>query len=548
MTTEHHSTFREILGGDRFGYGAEVVTTRGPSPADSPSKLLDMAAALLDDPRIGWISVTDNPGGGPMLPPDWLAGLFPQRGDRLVLHLTCKDMNRNGLEAAAWRYASEGCENILAITGDYPTGGYGGTADPVFDLDSIGLIALLRAMNEGLPVPGRKGAIETLPATDFYIGCVVSPFKRHERELVPQYFKLQRKIEVGAQWVIPQLGYDMRKFHEVKLFLESRGLGHVPVIGNVYLLTRFVAKLFHSGKLAGCVVSDELLETCEKYTAGEDKGRVFFQELAAKQLAVFKGLGFAAGYLGGIHKAETFGQIIDLAESFGENDWRDFLPEICYAQPGEFFFFDHDPKTGMSDAGSINPEYVKSLARPPKPKDATLGYWISRKVHSLAFDRGKKLYGPMTRLFRWMHRSGKPGLLGRMAYWFERESKHVMYGCKDCGDCSLPDCAYLCPNSACSKGSRNGPCGGSCGGRCELDDKDCFWARVYERLKYYGESETMFQGLPVFYNAELKNTSAWANTYLDLDHHAPAANDGKETADSTTPPKTPSKGNTTDGN
>ena len=133
---------------------------------------------------------------------------------------------------------------------------------------------------------------------------------------MPQYFKLVRKIAAGAQWVIPQLGYDMRKFHEVKLFLEARGI-NVPVIGNVYLLTKGVAKLFNSGKLAGCVVSDELLRTVEKYAAGPDKGKKFCQELAAKQLAVFKGLGFAAGYLGGIHKADGFGPIIELAESYG---------------------------------------------------------------------------------------------------------------------------------------------------------------------------------------------------------------------------------------
>ena len=145
-------------------------------------------------------------------------------------------------------------------------------------------------MNEGLAVLGRGGKPETLPKTNFFIGCVVSPFKRHERELVPQYFKLVRKIGVGAEWVIPQLGYDMRKFHEVKLFLEARGI-HVPIIGNVYLLSKGVAKLFNSGKLAGCVVSNELLRKIETYAAGPDKGKKFCQELAAKQLAVFKGLG-----------------------------------------------------------------------------------------------------------------------------------------------------------------------------------------------------------------------------------------------------------------
>ena len=103
----------------------------------------------------------------------------------------------------------------------------------------------------------------------------------------------------------------------------------------------------------------------------------------------------------------------------------------------------------------------------------------------------------------------------------ERESKRLLYGCQDCGDCSLPDCAYLCPRHACSKASRNGPCGGSAKGRCELDDKECFWARVYERLKAYGESEQMLDGPVVIYNPQLKNTSSWANFYLDRDHSAP---------------------------
>jgi methylenetetrahydrofolate reductase (NADPH) len=517
-------SFQEIITGDGFHYGGEAVTTRGIVPLESPDKCLALAEGLINDPRIAWVSITDNPGGAPMLPPDWLAGKMTQHADRLVLHLSCKDLNRNGLESTLWRYASEGFDNILALTGDYPITGYGGTSEPVFDLDSVSLIALMQSMNEGLKVPGRRGMMDTLPSTNFFIGCCVSPFKQNERELIPQYWKLVRKIKQGAGWIIPQLGYDMRKFNEIKLFLESKGLS-TPIIGNVYLLTKFVAKLFNSGKLAGCVVSDELLEQANKYAAGEDKGRKFFRELAAKQLAVFKGLGFAAGYLGGMSKPETFFEIIDMAESYGENDWKDFLPEICYSLPGEFFLFEHDPKTGMSDPSSLNQDYVKSLTNRSKSKEVTLDYRISRIVHALAFERDKKLWGMMKKFFAWAEKSGEPNLIGRLSHWVENESKHMMYGCKDCGDCSLPDCAYLCPNASCSKCGRNGPCGGSRNGRCELDDKECIWARAYERLKSYAEEEGMLEGDPIFYNAELKNTSAWANTYLDRDHHAPKKND-----------------------
>jgi methylenetetrahydrofolate reductase (NADPH) len=516
MASNDGVSFREMLIGERFYYGVEVVTTRGFQLPDMPNNFASFARDLLDDSRVGWISITDNPGGGPMLPPDWLAGVVADRRDRVVLHMTCKDLNRNGLEAAAWRYAAEGFHNILAITGDYPTSGFGGLAEPVFDLDSVALITMLRAMNEGLKVPGRSGKIETLPKTDFFIGCAVSPFKRHERELLPQYFKLIRKIACGAQWVIPQLGYDMRKFDEVKLFLDVRGID-IPVIGNVYLLSRAVAKMFHSGKLAGCVVTDKLLETAEKYAAGADKGKKFFLELAAKQLAVMKGLGFAAGYIGGMAKAETFGAIIDMAESFAPGDWREFTKEIQYSQPDEFFFFEHDPSTGLCDSRSINREYLESLRHPKKSKEVTLNYRLSRLVHNMAFTRDKALYPILKKIFARLDK--KPGFLNRMAYSLEKASKSVMYGCQDCGDCSLPECAYICPKRWCSKCGRNGPCGGSAGGRCELDDKECIWARIYQRLKYYGETEQMLERPVTLYNATLKNTSSWANTFLDRDHN-----------------------------
>lgn len=455
-----------------------------------------------------------------MLPPDWLAEKLSGGRCPLVLHLACKDLNRNGLESAAWRYAAEGCVNILALTGDYSTVGHRGSPKPVFDLDSVGLISLLTAMNNGLPIPGRRGKTEFLPKTDFYTGGVVSPFKRHERELLPQYFKLLRKIEAGAQWIIPQLGYDMRKFNEIKLWLAANGLD-TPVIGNVYVLTKFVTKLFHSGKLAGCVVSDELLAQAEKYGAGEDRGRAFFRELAAKQLAVFKGLGFEAGYLGGIAKPETFFEIIDMAESFGENDWRDFMKEIRFSLPDEFFLFEHDPETGLSSPDAMNKEYLASLKRGVRSRHNTLTYRLSRLVHRLAFKRGKGLFPAMEKVYRRIDTPHEPGMLYRMAHLIERSSKRALYGCHDCGDCSLPDIAYLCPNASCSKNQRNGPCGGSRDGRCERDDKDCIWARAYERLKAHSEAEGVLPDEVVVHNPELDGTSAWANLYLGRDHSAP---------------------------
>lgn len=507
-----------MLAAPGFYYGAELVTTRGMSDSPPASKLVETAAALAADQRIGWISVTDNAGGNPMLPADWLARTIRDRHCQVVVHLTCKDLNRNGLESSAWRYASEGFCNLLALTGDYPAAGFGGVARPVFDLDSCALISLLSSMNKGLQVPGRKGDTETLAPTNFFIGGAVSPFKRHERELIPQYFKLARKIRAGADWVIPQLGYNMRKFHEVKLFLEWANLPR-PIIGNVYLLNKTVAGMFNANKIAGCVVSDELKALCEKQATSPDKGVKFFQELAAKQLAVFKGMGFAAGYLAGIAKPETFFKIIDIAESFGENDWKDFAREIQFAMPDEFYLFEQDPQTKLGTPGKVNAAYLASLKSPPKTRNVTLGYRLARKVHAEVFTPGTQIFDAAKSMYQKLEKYPE-GLASRALHSMEFAGKAWAYGCKDCGDCSLPDCAYLCPRQSCSKCGRNGPCGGSFDGRCELGDKDCIWTRAYDRLKYYGESEKMLEGDPIVADARLEGTSSWSNTFLGKDHHA----------------------------
>jgi methylenetetrahydrofolate reductase (NADPH) len=102
----------------------------------------------------------------------------------------------------------------------------------------------------------------------------------------------------------------------------------------------------------------------------------------------------------------------------------------------------------------------------------------------------------------------------------EQAAKVPMFGCRDCGDCSLPDIAYLCPESQCVKNQRNGPCGGTRQGKCEIGEKDCIWALAYDRLKVYGEEERMLEGPAVIKDNALRGTSAWGNTFLGRDHHA----------------------------
>src|SRR5215831_8616120 len=183
-----------------FLVGAELVSIRGSMAERSAVKARSFANQLVDCPLIDWISITDNAGGNPQLAPSALGKPILYAGKEVVIHLTCKDLNRNGLESEAWLLNSEGFHNILAMTGDYPVAGNEGLAKPVFDIDSVGLISMLNQMNRGMNPRNSRNQNQRLEKTQFCIGAVTTNYKRLEGEVMPQYFKLQKKVECGAEF------------------------------------------------------------------------------------------------------------------------------------------------------------------------------------------------------------------------------------------------------------------------------------------------------------------------------------------------------------
>ena len=491
----------ELLHASRdFLIGVELVSVRGSMTEKSAVKARAFANELVDLPSVDWISITDNAGGNPRLAAQALAKPILYAGKEVVIHLTCKDLNRNGLESEAWQLDSEGFHNVLAMTGDYPVSGSGGMAKPVFDLDSVGLISLLNKMNAGFE--GRHAK------TDFCIGAVVNNYKAWEGELIPQYLKLRKKVECGASFIINQVGYDARKMHELVLYAQLHGMEHVPFIGNVFLLSPRSARLFANGKIPGIVVTPTLLELCEKHARATDDGAKFFMEFAAKQMAVFRGLGYRGVYLGGVRDAGTLRRIMEIERTFSSDDWKEFARELNFSQDHEFFLYAENPETGLADPQHETP---RGRSRTFSPS-----YRMSKWVHQLAFRPDL----PVARLGAAISGHAKdpaqgPGALRAV----ERLSKAVLFRCKDCGDCSLPETAYLCPESQCAKNQRNGPCGGTRGGLCEVDGfGECIWLRAYERLKADGLEESLLDHAPVVQDQQLRGTSSWANNWLKRDH------------------------------
>jgi methylenetetrahydrofolate reductase (NADPH) len=505
-------TLREKLEqSSRFLIGNELVSVRGSMAEQAAIRARAFASQLVECEDIDWISITDNAGGNPQLAPMALGKPILYAGKEVVIHLTCKDLNRNALESEAWLLHSEGFNNVLAMTGDYPNTRGGGTAKPVFDIDSVALIAKLEQMNRGLlpgDHPGKSGA--PLEKTNFNVGAVTTNYKLHEGEVMPQYRKLEKKVTSGARFIINQVGYDSRKAHELRLYMDAHAMSHVPLIGNVYLLNARVAEIFHQGRVPGIVVSDELLRTCQAQGASSDKGRAFFLELAAKQTAIFRGLGYRGVYLGGMHAFPATQRILEIERSFSGDDWRQFAREISFSRRDEFFYYAADGSSGLADPAR----------RALKPRRETVHagplYQLSKVTHNVMFTPGTALARAGARLCA----EAKDPLQGpKPLRVLEHASKSVLFRCKDCGDCSLPEIAFLCPESQCAKNQRNGPCGGTHDGRCEVAGfGDCIWLRAYERLQADHREDELLAHAPVVQNQALRGTSSWANHWLGRDH------------------------------
>jgi methylenetetrahydrofolate reductase (NADPH) len=492
-----------------FSIAWELVPGRGAREREQ-EEVLEAAAQAAKGGRVHTITLTDNPGGKPAFAAEALGGEILSLGIEPLVHLTCKDKNRNQLEAALYALDRAGVHNLLVMSGDYPVTGFEGRAKPVFDLDPIHLLELIGAMNRGFEVPGLKGPIRHKPSA-FFAGCAVSPFKAREAEVMAQYGKLKKKIAAGAGFVITQLGYDARKFQELLLFMKQERLD-CPVVGNLYCLPFAAAKIMHENRIPGCVVTDRLLAELDQERSAHDKGVGARLLRTARLYAILKGMGYCGVHIGGHRLSYTHvEEIIERGEELAPN-WRDLVRYFDDPQPQGFYYFERDRKTGLNTPSPA--------LRAGRTVDApvTAIYRMSRFVHQSIFEPGKNLYGAMAAFFKLLAGTWLEGPFHKL----EHLSKVLLYDCQDCGDCALTDVAYSCPMSQCPKNQRNGACGGSRDGFCEVYPRErlCIYVKAYARLKHYGEEGNLADRHVPPCNWDFHQTSAWINYYLGRDHTA----------------------------
>lgn len=237
-----------------------IVSVEVNPPAGlSPKKAID-AARMLRDGGVDIINVADGARATARMANFVLCHRIQQELEMpALMHLTTRDRNVLGLVAHLLGCHELGLHNLVVITGDPPKMGDFPDATAVYDLDSIGLLRLVRGLNRGLDPGGKPLG----GATRFLCATGAEPAAHdYERELL----RLRQKVDAGADLVMTQPVYDPVVLDR---FLDDvKELG-VPVLVGILPLASYRNAEFLHNEVPGMSVPAPVRERMRNAGNGE---------------------------------------------------------------------------------------------------------------------------------------------------------------------------------------------------------------------------------------------------------------------------------------
>ena len=224
-------TFRDILKTKEFVVTAEI----GPPKGTDISQMKHHIDLLKD--KVDGINVTDNQSSVMRYPSVGGCLEILQKGGLPVLQMTCRDRNRMALESELLFAYEIGVRTVLCLTGDAVDVGDHKDAKPVFDLDSVQLIKMVRTLESGKDLAGNQlqGAVE------YCVGATVTP---EADPIEPQLMKFKKKVTVGAEFFQTQAIYDLNNFRE---FMDYARNIPVKILAGIHFLVWLISSIKFCG-------------------------------------------------------------------------------------------------------------------------------------------------------------------------------------------------------------------------------------------------------------------------------------------------------------
>jgi len=257
---------KEVLDRGQFA----VTIEYNPPKGTNITHIVDSARSLLG--RVNGINVTDNTAAivrAGSLP---VSRILYEIGHDPVMQLTCRDRNRIAMQSDLMGAHILGIRNILCLTGDYPTVGDHKDAKPVYDLDSVQVMQLVKGLNNGKDYAGNK----LDGSTQFMIGGAVTP---EADPLGPMLVKFEIKVRAGVEFFQTQAIYHPDQFNT---FMQGIGQFKVKVLAGILLLRSAKMAEFMNANIPGVSVPDEMI--AELRAAGDKHALDVGVEIAVRTI------------------------------------------------------------------------------------------------------------------------------------------------------------------------------------------------------------------------------------------------------------------------
>jgi methionine synthase / methylenetetrahydrofolate reductase(NADPH) len=237
-------------GGFLAGWGRKtVITVELDPPKGLDCRRLLEGCRVLQDAGADAINLAENPLSRVRLGNIALAELIQREvGIEVIAHITCRDRNLIGLQSDLLGASLLGIRSILAVTGDPASMGEQSGASSVFDVNSLGLITLLRELNAGRN--GTGNAIDR--GTGFTIGAAFNP---NLPNMAPQVARLRNKVANGARFVQTQPVFDLERLETMLRLTADLG---VPILPGILPLVSERNTEFLHNEVPGIVIPEAI--------------------------------------------------------------------------------------------------------------------------------------------------------------------------------------------------------------------------------------------------------------------------------------------------
>jgi len=249
--SEPVSNLQIALEAGQFAVTGEI----GPPKGTNVGPCLHEAEEFLKG-RVLAVNVTDIQTAVMRLGSMAVSHMLLDRGIEPVFQMVCRDRNRLALQSDLLSAAALGIRNVLALTGDHVVMGDHREAKCVYDLDSVGLLRAMSALEAGTDLgvdsKGQPNKLDGAPK--FFKGCCTTPCSPTPEA---QVFKLEKKVAAGAQFVQTQAVYDPASFEK---FMKQIGHLKIPVLVGIVLLKSAPMAKYMNKNVPGVQVPDAIIK------------------------------------------------------------------------------------------------------------------------------------------------------------------------------------------------------------------------------------------------------------------------------------------------